>query len=338
MTKKRRRPLVEEDTPVAFSHGPPFAGGSEAAPDLYGAWKGQVRVLDDEPPAEPADPAGEMLAQLRAVADELAQPAPRFAAPKLLSSTDREEQATEKGKPDASAIGPQAIRADAPRMADTAAVQQSIESVAVRLEAMVAKSYDQIASRVTQAVAAVGDRNGLVPTSVVAEVQGQLEAVQRQFDQVNAQLDDTRSQLERSRVQQSDTVARLVERTTQVAQAHAEQDATREAEWEGALQRAIGMLSVLESLDDVIATLRIKPDRRSVSRLQHFEREAREMARLVELEEIATIGCVDPDQHEIVSTVGGTVRTGTIVELRQRGYMFRGRILRRAQVVVSARD
>ncbi|MEO6879060.1 MAG: hypothetical protein ABI205_11315, partial [Gemmatimonadaceae bacterium] len=151
MTKKRRRPLAQEDTPVAFSHGPPFAGSSEGAPDLYGAWKGQVRVLDDEPPAEPADVAGDMLAHLRAVADELAQPAPRFSAPKLLSSTDREESATENAKPDASVPAPQPIREDTPRTVDAAAVQQSIESVAVRLETMVAKSYDQLASRMTQA-------------------------------------------------------------------------------------------------------------------------------------------------------------------------------------------
>jgi molecular chaperone GrpE (heat shock protein) len=321
-----------------FSHGAPFAGGSEAAPDLYGAWKGQVRVLDDEPPAEPVDTAADMLAQLRAVADDLAQPEPRFAAPKLLPSTERDDPPVEAEKPAEHVEASKPAREDASRVVDAAAVQQSIESVAARLEALVAKSHDQLASRMTQAVAAAGDRNGLVPSSVLAEIQGQLEAVQLQLDQANGQLDDTRSQLERSRVQQSDTVARLVERTTQVAQAHAEQDASREAEWEGALQRAVGMLSVLESLDDVIATLRIKPDRRSVARLQHFEREARDMARLVELEEITTVGCVDPDQHEIVSTVGGKARTGTIVELRQRGYMFRGRILRRAQVVVSARD
>jgi len=148
----------------------------------------------------------------------------------------------------------------------------------------------------------------------------------------------TGAEIERARSQQNDTVARLVERTTQYARVEEERDASRDAEWEGALQRAIGMLSVLESLDDVIVTLRLKPDRRSVARLQHFEREARKMAGLVELEEIAVVGCVDPDQHEIVSTVGGTARVGTIVEVRQRGYMFRGRILRRAQVVVSARD
>lgn len=328
MTKKRRRPLVQDDGPVAFSNGAPFAGGADASTDLYDAWKGQVRVLDDEPAPEPADTAGDMLAKLRAVADELEQPAPRFSAPKLLTSKDRDDAPASRTDP-ATAAQPSV---------DMEAIQRSIDLVATRLEGLLAKSQEQLAARMIQAVAAAGDRNGLVHSSVLSDTQTQLEATQQQIDQLNSQLDDARSQIERVRGQQNDTVERLVERTAQLAQLHAEQDASREAEWEGAMQRAIGMLSVLESLDDVMTALRLKPDRRSVASVQHFEREARKMAKLVELDEISTVGCVDPDQHEIVSTVGGKARTGTIVEVRQRGYMFRGRILRRAQVVVSARD
>ncbi|HEY4217853.1 MAG TPA: nucleotide exchange factor GrpE [Gemmatimonadaceae bacterium] len=329
MAKKQRRPLVQDTGPLAVSNGAPFAGGADASADLYDAWKGQVRVLDEQPAAEPEDAAGDMLRQLRAVADELEQPAPRFSAPKLLSSTDRNAAADARVDQPAAAPAP---------VVDVSAIQRSIDSLAARLEVLLVKSQDQLAARVTQAVNTAGDRHGLVHSSVLSDAQTQLEATQQQIEQLTAQLDDARSQIERARAQQNDTVERLVERTTELAQLHAEYDASRDAAWEGALQRAIGMLSVLESLDDVIVTLRIKPDRKSTARLQHFEREARKMAQLVELEEIATVGCVDPDQHEIVSTVGGKARTGTIVEVRQRGYSFRGRILRRAQVVVSARD
>jgi molecular chaperone GrpE (heat shock protein) len=338
MSRKRRQRLVQENGPIAVSNGASFPGGADAQPDLYAAWKGQVRVLDDQPAAEPADSAADMLAQLRAVADELSHPAPRFAAPKLLSSTDHHDESDEPAE-SPEPVSP--ASSGAPRSfdsIDTAAIQRSIESVTTRLESLLARSHEQLAAGMMKAVAAAGDRNGLVHTSVLHDAESRLEAVQQQLEQANGQLDETRAQLERAREQHNDTVARLVERTAEVAQALAEQDSTRDAEWEGSLQRAIGMLSVLESLDDVIASLRIKPDRRSVARLQHFEREARMMARLVELDEIVAVGCVDPDQHEIVSTVGGKARVGTIVELRQRGYMFRGRILRRAQVVVSARD
>jgi molecular chaperone GrpE (heat shock protein) len=312
---------------LAISNEAQFAGGSSASADLYDAWKGQVRMLDDEPAAESTDTAGDMLAQLRTVADELEQPAPRFSAPKLLTSKDRVDASTPRA----------AAEPHARPVVDTTAVQQSIDLVATRLEALLVKSNEQLVARVTQAVAATGDRNGLVHNSALSEAQTQLDATQQRIEQLDADLEDARAQIERARVQQNESVERLVERTAQLAQLHAEHDAATEAEWEGAMQRAIGMLSVLESLDDVVATLRIKPDRRSVARLQHFEREARKMARLVELDEISTVGCVDPDQHEIVSTVGGKARTGTIVEVRQRGYTFRGRILRRAQVVVSAR-
>jgi len=321
---------MQDEGPV--SNSAPFGGGAEARSDLYDAWKGQVRILDDQPAPETADSTADMIAQLRVVADELSKPAQRFAAPKLLSSTDRDDHSL------ADAESPADVAASAPRSFDATTVQHSIDSVASRLEALLAQSHEQLAARMTQAIAAAGDRNGLVHTSVLHDVQSRLDAVQHQLEQTNAQLDEARAEIERARSQQNDTVARLVERTTQYARVEEERDASRDAEWEGALQRAIGMLSVLESLDDVIVTLRLKPDRRSVARLQHFEREARKMAGLVELEEIAVVGCVDPDQHEIVSTVGGTARVGTIVEVRQRGYMFRGRILRRAQVVVSARD
>jgi molecular chaperone GrpE (heat shock protein) len=329
MTKKRRRPLAQDDEPIAISKDAQFAGGPNAPSDLYDAWKGQVRVLDDEPAPESVDTAGDMLAQLRAVADELEQPAPRFSAPKLLTSRERTDAPAARAEP-----------ADKPveAVTDMAAIQRSIDLVAARLEALLAKSHEQLAARMSQAVAAAGDRNGLVHSSVLSDAQTQLEATQGRIEQLEAVLADARAQLEHARAQKNDSVERVVERTAQLAQMHAAQDAAQEAEWEGAMQRAIGMLSVLESLDDVVATLRLKPDRRSVARLQHFEREARKMARLVELDEISTVGCVDPDQHEIVSTVGGKARTGTIVEVRQRGYMFRGRILRRAQVVVSARD
>lgn len=329
MSKKRRRPLLQDEGPVSSA---PHGSGAEARSDLYDAWKGQVRILDDQPAPAPEDSTEDMMAQLRVVADELSKPAQRFAAPKLLSSTDRDERSS------AEAASPADAKPSASQSIDAAVVQRSIDSVASRLEALLAQSHEQLAARMTQAIAAAGDRNGLVHTSVVHDVQSRLDAVQHQLEQTTAQLEEARAEIERARSQQNDTVARLVERTTQFARVEEERDASRDAEWEGALQRAIGMLSVLESLDDVIVTLRLKPDRRSVARLQHFEREARKMAALVELEEIPVVGCVDPDQHEIVSTVGGKARTGTIVEVRQRGYMFRGRILRRAQVVVSARD
>jgi molecular chaperone GrpE (heat shock protein) len=127
--------------------------------------------------------------------------------------------------------------------------------------------------------------------------------------------------------------ALLADVQRQLAEAREEIDGERR----GALQRAIGMLSVLESLDDLVASLNGRADDASIGRIRRFEREARTMAQLVELEEISTEGAVDPDLHEIVSTVGGTARAGAIVEVRQRGYVFRGRVVRPAQVVVSAR-
>jgi molecular chaperone GrpE (heat shock protein) len=98
------------------------------------------------------------------------------------------------------------------------------------------------------------------------------------------------------------------------------------------------MLSVLESLDDVMRSTAGANDPSARGRLQHFEREARAMAALVELDEIATTGFVDPVLHEVVESRESRDSghpAGTILDVRQRGYAFRGRVIRPAQVVAS---
>src|SRR3569833_278405 len=127
MAKKQRRPAAQDTGPLAVSNGAPFAGGADAPPELYDAWKGQVRVLDEQPATEPEDAAGDMLRQLRAVADELEQPAPRFSAPKLLSSTGRDTPTD--GRTDGRTEAPTAPAA----IIDVTAIQQSIEALEARL-------------------------------------------------------------------------------------------------------------------------------------------------------------------------------------------------------------
>jgi molecular chaperone GrpE len=271
--------------------------------DLLAAWQGQVRGLADQPPVTAEDNATSMLAQLRVIADDLARPASRSPRPKLLTAGDRELPIEAFGDALAETeTFDTPLEAPVASAFDVAVVQQSIEESGRRIESALARSHDRLAATLTQtltqALTAFTERSSATHELLLAEVR--------------TQLDDARIEL-----------AEVRDRV--------------EAENAAALQRAIGMLSVLESLDDVVESLNGETSDASIDRIDHFEREARAMAQLVELEEIPTDGAVNPDLHEIVSTVGGSARAGTIVEVRQRGYTFRGRVVRPAQVVVSAR-
>jgi molecular chaperone GrpE (heat shock protein) len=275
-----------------------FDDAMELPTDLLAAWHGQVRSLADSAPVEVEDNAGSMLAQLRVVADDLARPA-RSARTRLLTTGDHELPIGVFGDALAETeTFDSDVEAPLSSAFDIAAVKQSIEESERRIEMALVASHERLTSVFNQAL-----------RSVAGTPDGPREL---ELAEARTQLADVRDEL-----------------------AHAR--ARMEAEEGAALQRAIGMLSVLESLDDVVDALSGQADDPTADRICQFEREARAMARLVELDEIATEGAVDPDFHEIVSTVGGTTRAGAIVEVRQRGYTFRGRIVRRAQVVVSAR-
>ncbi|MDB4876561.1 MAG: molecular chaperone GrpE [Gemmatimonadetes bacterium] len=191
-------------------------------------------------------------------------------------------------------------------------------------------------------IVSLDDASNDTPTAAVFDISG----IQRSIEDAQRRIESTLTNSEsRLAAAFNQALTGLADRTSsaheslladmrsQLAEAREQID----GESRGALQRAIGMLSVLESLDDVVASVNGRADDASIGRIQRFEREARAMAQLVELEEIPSEGAVDPDLHEIVSTVGGTARAGSIVEVRQRGYTFRGRVVRPAQVVVSAR-
>src|SRR6185503_6820292 len=146
---------------------------------------------------------------------------------------------------------------------------------------------------------------------------------------LHALAGDVREQASRNRLAEQ-------EAAREVAALREAADAKRIEDDHAALQRAVAMLAVLESLDDALHALRREPDAAARDRIAHFERQARAMASLVELDEIATDGEFDEDRHEIVGVLPLDGDTDGAIEVRQRGYTFRGRVIRRAQVVVSA--
>jgi len=160
-------------------------------------------------------------------------------------------------------------------------------------------------------------------------LRGEINAqIGRAGDQLREELsvvtDALRDQLDRATRAEEEAAA-----LRQAADAHHEEDAA------AALERAVAMLSVLESLDDAVRALAGQESDEARARIAHFERQARAMARLVELEEVDIDGGIDESRHEIVGVVADAGERDRIVEVRQRGYAFRGRVIRPAQVVVS---
>jgi molecular chaperone GrpE len=102
------------------------------------------------------------------------------------------------------------------------------------------------------------------------------------------------------------------------------------------LRRAVAMLSVLESLEDLVVSLGDRTDDESRRRMAQLGRRAREMAAVVDLDEIPTSGIAVPGLHEVLDSVeDSTLPSGSIITVRQHGYTFRGRVVRPAQVVVA---
>ena len=167
------------------------------------------------------------------------------------------------------------------------------------------------------------------------ELEAQLQEARARERAAQAREQEAREKETESRATAEQARAKEEEARAAVELARKSEAETRESADAAALQRAIGMLSVLEALDEAMTSLSGRADSASLNRLRHFERQARDMAKLVELEEIATNGAAEPGHHEIAARRIGTAAAGTIVDVRARGYTFRGRVVRPAQVVVS---
>jgi molecular chaperone GrpE (heat shock protein) len=198
-----------------------------------------------------------------------------------------------------------------------------------KLEGEVSASRDTLHDRIADVKSIVETQVG----AIAEQTRGLKEQLSAgEVSRLPALFHDLRADLE---VSEAELVAAANREEDVRADAARRESEALEAENAAALQRAIGMLSVLESLDEVVAGLQGRSDSESLKRLQHFERETRAMARLVELEDIPADGMMDAERHEVVSTVRANAARGTILDLRQRGYSFRGRVVRPAQVIAA---
>lgn len=190
-------------------------------------------------------------------------------------------------------------------------------------------AIDDVVSRAKLELAAAKEAVG----AAAAEV----SAVARTAGETRSLIAAGAEQLERTLREELESLAQYrSNRAEHEAAALREAAETKRGEDDqAALQRAVAMLSVLESLDDAVRSLENQHSDEARRRIARFEREARAMAQVVELEEIPADGGVDEDRHEIVGVAAEDNAAGAIVEVRQRGYSFRGRVIRRAQVVVS---
>jgi molecular chaperone GrpE (heat shock protein) len=362
----RKPSSVDESTmsePVVIRDAAELDTAPGKPADLLSAWQGHTRDFAEQPVADPEGDSAELFAQLRTIADDLAQPASRV-APRLLGSGDDDAAAEYDGTyavPQADfSVLQEYIAAAEERLASIIAESQhavteglsgsraplDLGPVNAAIANAEARLSQQVAETITSAITASQesfaaelrashDRLTSALQSQHAPVEGGLVALLESLETVERRL--TRAVSERSESAPSGAESSVViaVQSDEAKESAARGQAVRDAEKATALQRAIGMLSVLESLDDVVAGLEGKSDSDSLKRLQHFERQTREMARLVELEDIPVDGFVDPTRHEVVSTVRGSAARGMIVDLRQRGYSFRGRVVRPAQVIAA---
>jgi molecular chaperone GrpE (heat shock protein) len=355
----RKPSSVDESTmsePVVIRDAAELDTAPGKPADLLSAWQGHTRDFAEQPVADPEGDSAELFAQLRTIADDLAQPAGRV-APRLLGSGDDDAAAEYDGTyavPQADfSVLQEYIAAAEERLASIIAESQhavteglsgsraplDLGPVNAAIANAEARLSQQVAETITSAITASQESFAAELTSALqsqhAPVEVGLVALLESLETVERRL--TRAVSERSESAPSGAESSVViaVQSDEAKESAARGQAVRDAEKATALQRAIGMLSVLESLDDVVAGLEGKSDSDSLKRLQHFERQTREMARLVELEDIPVDGFVDPTRHEVVSTVRGSAARGMIVDLRQRGYSFRGRVVRPAQVIAA---
>jgi chromosome segregation ATPase/molecular chaperone GrpE (heat shock protein) len=217
-----------------------------------------------------------------------------------------------------------------------ASLAKDFRGIAEQRRAEFSRMFDEMRGQFGAALSAIAASNAEAKADANAHVSGLAHDLRRAVEQqVRAASHEIRAELE---VVVNGLRDQLERATIAEREATALRDAaeSKQAREDGAaLQRAVGMLSVLESLDDALQALQSEQTPEARARIDHFERQARAMAGLVELEEIGTDGDVDEERHEIVGVDAKQGELGRIVDVRQRGYAFRGRVVRRAQVVVS---
>lgn len=107
---------------------------------------------------------------------------------------------------------------------------------------------------------------------------------------------------------------------------------------EDAMTTAAKVLTFIDSLDDVRVLALQRGDGQWLKYVERLASDAVTMLQSIGLTEIPAVGRVlDPEEHEAVDTVerpaGG--RQYAVVEVVQRGFRYRGAVLRRARVITA---